>query len=309
MKKTKIAFRKDEWVAVKAEDVDTNHREGVVMVRRAALEKLVAKPVQTNEEHARDFAVMALAQLGDLKKMAEAQADPETDGVTRGLVNDALRLIEYGPRVTSGAVAAGFAHPAKDILEAAHRIQEIFLAAEQEASDNETAVELDWVAMARAAQVQRMEQAGVDSTWIGPAKLTITHGTRSTKEGIRWTISITGENGCEHMRCHVESVDFAEALASLAYRPAKVEFNVSELGRVREVKEEIVLHASARYNFPDGPQGDAAYNHTKVLAVRPFEVDGWRANLSCIGNSHMRTKQDHYRVTFVRFVAPSSEGT
>lgn len=269
----------------------------------------MSKKKQTNEEHARDFAVMALAQLGDARKMAAAQADPETDGVTRGLINDAFRLIEYGPRVTSGAVAAGFEHPAKDVLEAAHRIQEIFLAAEQEASDNETAVELDWVAMARAAQVERLEQAGVDSTWRGPAKLTITHGTRTLKDGIRWTISITGENGCEHMRCYVESVDFAEALASLAGRPVEVEFNVSELGRVREVKEEIVQHASARYNFPEGPQGDDAYHHTKVMAVRPFEVDGWRANLSCIGNSHLRIKQDHYRVTFVRFVAPSSEAT
>jgi hypothetical protein len=92
---------------------------------------------------------------------------------------------------------------------------------------------------------------------------------------------------------------FALALTGLAVRPASAEWCVENLGKRREVKEEVVPF-SGYSNSSD---------EEKARALAPFEINGWCARRSDLGNHHRidAANPAGYRVVFTRFVEPDEE--
>lgn len=97
---------------------------------------------------------------------------------------------------------------------------------------------------------------------------------------------------CEIVDLTISPHDFAEAITGMSHRPCEIEWRIANLGKKHEHKTEDVpcewLTGKEREEF-------------KNKALAPFEVDGWKADRSCLGNHHCRTK-DGYRVSFHRYV-------
>lgn len=120
-------------------------------------------------------------------------------------------------------------------------------------------------------------------------KLTLSFPTGG-KEGRAARISLDDDSsGVPVVQVELTMEEFGLFISGLAMRPCEYEAGNSALfGASREVKSEQVVW------------GDA----TKEDAVAPFEVDGWRARLSDVGNYHNRISHDIYNVMFFRFVDP-----
>ncbi len=124
------------------------------------------------------------------------------------------------------------------------------------------------------------------------------NGGRFTEITIEDTVS-----GCYIASVRMSMAEFANAISSLACRPAVLQrVAVRSIGKKRELKEEEVFVPSGDYK-----------NRENIgrKAVAPFEVDGWEChNVSDTSNHHRWTnkeppkgkKGNWHRVTFFRFV-------
>lgn len=88
----------------------------------------------------------------------------------------------------------------------------------------------------------------------------------------------------------------------LTQQPCEIELrSVENIGKILEVKEEIVAYTNVYGNRQD-------VERSKRKALAPFEKDGWKGNLNDLGNSHKFSNYDEdsaihtYRVSFTRFV-------
>lgn len=124
-----------------------------------------------------------------------------------------------------------------------------------------------------------------------PCKISISRRT-SNAEPEQFVIEIEDvASGVEAVRARISPADLALAISGRAHVPGEAEWCVENVGKRAETKTEIVrckLNATGR---------------TKRIAVAPFEVDGWRADLADLGNHHRAAGDGCYRVTFRRWVA------
>lgn len=97
-------------------------------------------------------------------------------------------------------------------------------------------------------------------------------------------------SGRRFLRAKVKLADFAEALTGLGYVDCEFELTPDEVGKVRETKTERIQ-----------ADGYSLTDEQKIAILAPYEVDGWRAQRSDLGNHH-KGSQGVYSVAFVRFV-------
>lgn len=109
------------------------------------------------------------------------------------------------------------------------------------------------------------------------------------------TITIEAEDrksGTRFLYLEITMHDFMLALTGRADLPCHFELSPDHVGKQRQTKMEEVP-------FSQGKQSQAD-------AAKPFEVDGWKAYYSDIGNHHNLVRYENggaiYRVTFTRFV-------
>jgi hypothetical protein len=135
-----------------------------------------------------------------------------------------------------------------------------------------------------------------------PGKLTITSHQIPATNCRSFTIEVADEiSSALVLRAEISGEEFANALATLAYRPCSVTYyGIDVIGMKREHKTEIVPELpefKGKYGKNDQKQ-HASY------AVAPFEVDGWKAYLPDFGNSHCAVNGG-YKVNFSRHVSTS----
>lgn len=96
--------------------------------------------------------------------------------------------------------------------------------------------------------------------------------------------------GVTFATAEMSAADFGMAVTGLSYADAEIEARgLDFVGTRREVKEEVV------------PCDWSPKDKAAVLA--PYEIDGWVARESDLGNGHRRTRDNAgYRVTFTRNV-------
>jgi hypothetical protein len=124
-----------------------------------------------------------------------------------------------------------------------------------------------------------------------PGKLSISRRT-SNVEPDYFVIEIEDvASGIDAVSLRISPADLALALSGRHGVPIDVEWHVENVGMRAEIKTEIVRC-----------KGDATETQARN-AVYPFEVDGWVADMSDVGNPYKRSG-DGYRVTFRRWVKP-----
>ncbi len=85
--------------------------------------------------------------------------------------------------------------------------------------------------------------------------------------------------------------DFASAIFGRGRVPAKCRLGRADLvGKTQECKTEVI-------NIRWGAAKDEA-----VEILKPYEVDGWEADVSSALNPHNWAGKDHVRVNFTRYV-------
>jgi hypothetical protein len=86
---------------------------------------------------------------------------------------------------------------------------------------------------------------------------------------------------------------FAQAVFGTGFRPCTFELRTDKVGLRKEVKTENVTW-----------EQESTYTREASAreALRPFETDGWKGNLSDALNHHKRGPDGSYRVTFERWV-------
>lgn len=95
----------------------------------------------------------------------------------------------------------------------------------------------------------------------------------------------------------VELSDFADAITGLGYAPCNIEYyDQSNIGKVCEHKIE---HIVCVLPIVDKEKRELLIENI----LKPYEVDGWKANTSNLGNFHNKVG-DGYNVSFFRFVDP-----
>lgn len=120
------------------------------------------------------------------------------------------------------------------------------------------------------------------------------------------TASLTIEDaisGTIIVELEIDITQWALALTSLMSRPCHIDFRPQSFGKIRECKTEIVP-------IPEGNEGFGAEDRKAraEIAVKPFEVDGWRAHSGDFGNHHRSAGYGKgYRVGFTRFVPATEE--
>jgi len=121
--------------------------------------------------------------------------------------------------------------------------------------------------------------------------LTISRTTSNTGHTIRIRIE-DDSSGIVFLETEVSLENFALALTSLGYVDCEYElYGLDNIGKKLETKTEIVPL--------DNPY--RATDEARELALKPFEIDGWKARQSDIKNHH-RYNEDTVSVTFSRFV-------
>jgi hypothetical protein len=103
-------------------------------------------------------------------------------------------------------------------------------------------------------------------------------------------------SGCRVVHVDMTLENFAEALFGRGWNPCNLEvFPEAPIGMKAENKTEIAPFDC----YASGRKDDAKV----TAALKPFEVDGWRARREDMRNGHCRTPQGQ-RVTFFRHVHP-----
>lgn len=94
------------------------------------------------------------------------------------------------------------------------------------------------------------------------------------------------------IRIKLTPEQFGNAVSGLSYQDCDFNLGSVELvGMKIEHKTELVPFS-----------GYHATLESKKAAAKPFEIDGWKARLDDIGNSHKRVYDKGYNVTFFRHV-------
>lgn len=97
---------------------------------------------------------------------------------------------------------------------------------------------------------------------------------------------------------YLTTADFGSAVTGMT-APCRFEMVSQVVGKVREVKDEIVpVKGKPHYSLTDADKDE-------LLA--PFEVDGWKGSRYDLGNSHRLVgahENRSYKVGFVRYVDP-----
>ncbi len=122
---------------------------------------------------------------------------------------------------------------------------------------------------------------------------------RAINGGGNFHLYVTDEiSGVRFFDCHMSADQFADFMSN---REAQVEGEVSALhvvGMKAENKTEIV---------PFDWSGKGANQSPKIRkALKPFEVDGWKARVSDLTNHHCRVSAGKQRVVFFRHVDPKT---
>jgi len=101
-------------------------------------------------------------------------------------------------------------------------------------------------------------------------------------------------SGIEFFEGFMSLEEFGALVTGSSYKPIEFEFRPDKVGWKAENKTELV------------PKVDVCAKNKKDLiaeALKPFEVDGWRARESDMENMHCRCG-DKQKVVFFRHVAP-----
>ena len=105
-------------------------------------------------------------------------------------------------------------------------------------------------------------------------------------------------SGCRLVNIRMSLEDFADALTGRGWVPVEMEVNLDgPIGMKAENKTEIVPFNC----FSKDSESEKAISK----ALKPFEVDGWRARREDMTNGHWRTDQGQ-RVVFFRHVDPET---
>lgn len=126
----------------------------------------------------------------------------------------------------------------------------------------------------------------------GTFRISRWHSNGDQSTGI--TISLVDElsnSECVEIHCTVEALGMA---LTCSQQECEFEWRPQVVGKRAENKTEIV------------PISFTEKNEKKIAkALAPFEVDGWHARRSDLGNHHCRIPDGkHQRVVFFRHVAP-----
>lgn len=114
---------------------------------------------------------------------------------------------------------------------------------------------------------------------------------------------IDESSGCEIVDLAVSPHDFAEALTGMSHRPCEIEWRTANLGKKHEHKtEEVPIPKDFPYRT------HAKFDAAADAALAAFEVEGWKADRSCLSNGHCRT-DGGYRVSFHRYVPQPAPST
>lgn len=117
-------------------------------------------------------------------------------------------------------------------------------------------------------------------------------------------------SGSHFLEIELSLEDLALALTGRADTPCNFTFySMEQVGKVREGKDIVIPFTSTNSEYGDTRE---ARQREKEEALAPYEVDGWIGSISDIGNHHrLETVQGvaipHFRVSFHRYVDPSSE--
>lgn len=127
-------------------------------------------------------------------------------------------------------------------------------------------------------------------------------------------VEITLQDATSHsmmVEIKVPLAEFARALTGFSNQPCRFDVGAVEAaGSVYQYKTEIVRGRGDL--FRSGPERDRIEDE----ALAPFEIDGWRARRSDIGNGHRAVRGESteagawaYSVTFFRNVRPDDGET
>ncbi len=98
-------------------------------------------------------------------------------------------------------------------------------------------------------------------------------------------------SGVTFIEAELSLEDFAKVLTGLGHVSCNFELHAQNVGKTREVKSEIVP-LEDKYRATDEQRQEA---------LKPFEVDGWKARERDISNHHNYSDKG-VKVVFTRFV-------
>lgn len=128
-------------------------------------------------------------------------------------------------------------------------------------------------------------------------RLTISRITGGSKDQISIKVS-DKSSGTEFIEVRIPPEEFALALTGLGYQTCEFFLRgIDRVGLTHESKYEIITIPGLAFTSDDLLSDRVIHS-----AVSPYEVDGWEADLSQIGNHHYRTPEG-WKVAFHRYVA------
>ncbi len=135
----------------------------------------------------------------------------------------------------------------------------------------------------------------------------ITIGRQTGPSGILIHLQIEDVlSGCRIADLEMNVEDYGHAISGLAGQPCRMKLYPKSwelLGRTRENKTEDVC-------IPGISGGQRTPTEERLVeeAVKPFEVDGWKADTRNVGNHHYWRRDDVWSVMFFRYVSAETKG-
>lgn len=134
-----------------------------------------------------------------------------------------------------------------------------------------------------------------------PARLSISYPTGGDSRRRVANIRIEDPiSGCTIVDLEIDLYHWALAQTALQNRPAYMDFYAGGFGKIPEYKHEWVGVDKKDYDI----------RNKREKYLKSFEVDGWRANISDLGNPHRGSERNGvrgYLVGFHRLVEPTAE--
>jgi hypothetical protein len=111
------------------------------------------------------------------------------------------------------------------------------------------------------------------------------------------------KSGVAFLDIDMSMENFAYALTQSSNIPCNLTLHdIENVGKKIETKEELVPFRSGAERY-----GSREERNAKLAALKPFEIDGWKGNISKVGNWHYGDSERGYLVTFTRYVEDSED--